>query len=93
MPGDTRGLGEKGDWGLHLMLLGKEPGREPWGWVEREEAEVGGQRGRRGPFSRTDGDTLPPVTLEPFSGKGVEGWLSLQVCKQGQGSGSWSGHV
>lgn len=24
---------------------------------------------------------------------GLQGWLSLQVCKLGQGSGSWSGHI
>lgn len=59
--GKIRGLRENGGWGLPLYA--KNPGeREPWGWVKRQEAEVGGQQGRRGPFGGTNGGhpPLPP---------------------------------
>lgn len=52
--------------------------RELWGWVKREEAEVGGQQRRRGPFGGTNGGHPPPIALEPFSLSGLQARAGLR---------------
>lgn len=84
-------------WGLGVASNtpeAKNPGGSYGGGWRGKEAEVGASREGEDHSVGPRTDRHPsPVPLEPFSGEGVQSWLSLQVRRLGQGGGSWSGPI